>query len=119
MTQTQVPRAAMRKNVTMTHFGALIDQRLKKDLLPIFNRIPDPKIPLFRFKHVSVLTVRDVSKMSKRGRASIAAWLRRQALFIEQHGEEVADRYRARYLYDDMRLGRLPYLFTTRTQKRS
>lgn len=39
--------------------------------------------------------------MTKRGRRSIAAWIRRQATFLEHHGQELAPSYRARYLYPD------------------
>lgn len=47
----------------------------------------------------AVLTVRDAQKMTKKGRKDIAAWLRRQAAFLEQHGQEYAKRFTARYHY--------------------
>lgn len=52
-------------------------------------------------KSAAVLTVFDAPKMTKRGRKQIAAWLRKQAEFMEQYGPELADRFTARYLYRD------------------
>lgn len=39
------------------------------------------------------------SDMTLRGRRQIAAWLRRQAKFLERHGDELAPRFTARWLY--------------------
>lgn len=39
------------------------------------------------------------SDMTPRGRREIAAWLRRQAKFLENHGDEMASRFTARWLY--------------------
>jgi hypothetical protein len=37
--------------------------------------------------------------MTLKGRKSIAAWLRRQAAFLEKHNKELSARFVARYLY--------------------
>lgn len=50
-------------------------------------------------KSAAILTVKDAPIMTKRGRKQIAAWLRRQAKFLESHGPEFASRFTARYLY--------------------
>lgn len=50
-------------------------------------------------KSAAIVTVRDADKMTKVGRKKIAKWLRQQAGFIEQHGQEFAGRFTARYLY--------------------
>lgn len=50
-------------------------------------------------KSAAVLTVFDAPKFTKKGRKNVAAWLRRQAAFIESHNAELSKRFRARYLY--------------------
>jgi hypothetical protein len=50
-------------------------------------------------KSAAIVTIKDAPKMTKRGRKNIAAWLRRQAAFLEQHGNEFAGRFTARYIY--------------------
>jgi hypothetical protein len=50
-------------------------------------------------KSAATLTVHDAPKMSKKGRKSIADWLRRQAGFIEKNADELSARFTARYLY--------------------
>jgi hypothetical protein len=50
-------------------------------------------------KSAAILTVKRADAMTKRGRKAIAAWLRRQATFLERHGAEFAGLFRARYLY--------------------
>ena len=53
-----------------------------------------------REKSAAVLTIKEPGRMSKRGRADIAAWLRRQASFLLKHGDRYSDtRFTARYLY--------------------
>jgi hypothetical protein len=52
-----------------------------------------------RLAAAAVLTVKDADLMTRRGRKGIAAWLRRQAMFVERHGAEFAGLFRARYLY--------------------
>ena len=47
----------------------------------------------------AIVTIKDAPAMTKRGRKAIAAWLRRQATFLEKHGNEFAGRFTARYLY--------------------
>jgi hypothetical protein len=46
-----------------------------------------------------ILTIKDAPDMTAKGRRQIAAWLRRQAGFLEKHAKELAPRYTARYLY--------------------
>ena len=47
----------------------------------------------------AIVTIKDAPKMSKRGRRDVARWLRRQADFLEQHTDQFATRFTARYLY--------------------
>ncbi len=52
-------------------------------------------------KTAAVLTVRDVPDMTKRGRKSIAEWLRKQADLIESNEAKVLAREcRMRYQYE-------------------
>lgn len=41
------------------------------------------------------------SDMTKRGRKQIANWLRRQAAFLESHGDQMANRFTASWRYSD------------------
>ena len=50
-------------------------------------------------KSAAILTVKDGHKMTRKGRKDIAAWLRRQASFLERHGDQFSGRFTARYLY--------------------
>lgn len=50
-------------------------------------------------KSAAILTLKEAPKMTKRGREDIAAWLRRQASFLEKHADQLSDRFVARYLY--------------------
>ncbi len=50
-------------------------------------------------KSAAILTVKDAPKMTRRGRKNIAEWLRRQAAFLEHNGDELSNRFTARYLY--------------------
>ncbi len=47
----------------------------------------------------AIVTIRRPSEMTARGRKDIAAWLRRQARFLETHAHQMADRFTARYMY--------------------
>lgn len=48
----------------------------------------------------ATLTIKDASKMTKRGRMSVAAWLRQQARYLSRaKPPNYAKRYIARYLY--------------------
>ena len=48
----------------------------------------------------AILTIKRPGTMTKRGRAYIAKWLRRQALLFEKHGDVYSKtRFTARYLY--------------------
>lgn len=50
-------------------------------------------------KAAAIVTVHRAPAMTRRGRKAIAAWLRRQAFLLEQHGELLANRFTARYRY--------------------
>lgn len=51
-------------------------------------------------KSAAVLTIKEASKMTKKGRKDIATWLRRQADLLLKHGDQYIDgAFRARYLY--------------------
>jgi hypothetical protein len=52
-----------------------------------------------KVRSAAVVTVFDAPKMDKRGRKRVAKWLREQAEFLEQYGQEFAGRFTARYLY--------------------
>lgn len=47
---------------------------------------------------LAIVTIKRAAEMDKRERNRIAAWLRVQADFLEEHGEEMAKRFTARYL---------------------
>lgn len=48
----------------------------------------------------AIVTVRDVSSMTKRGRKDIATWLRRQADLVEsEESKSLASRYSARFSF--------------------
>ena len=47
----------------------------------------------------AILTIKDAKNMTKKGRREIAAWLKRQADFLEQEGNLFSSRFTARYLY--------------------
>jgi hypothetical protein len=48
----------------------------------------------------AIVTINDAANMSPAGRRKVAAWLRRQAVFLEKHGPQLDKRFRARYLYE-------------------
>lgn len=51
-------------------------------------------------KSAAVLTINGASKMSRKGRAEIAAWLRHQANSLTNLGDKYSEgRFTARYLY--------------------
>lgn len=50
-------------------------------------------------KSAAIVTIHDAPRMHRKGRKSIAAWLRRQAAFLENNADQLASRYTARYLY--------------------
>jgi FixJ family two-component response regulator len=50
-------------------------------------------------KSAATVTIHRANDMTKKGRKAVAAWLRRQAEFLEQHGDQLAQRFTARYLY--------------------
>lgn len=49
----------------------------------------------------AIVTIKDAPNMTKRGRRKIALWLRRQAMFLEQHSDKLSRRFTARYLYKE------------------
>ncbi len=46
----------------------------------------------------AVVTVNDAADMEYDQLHELALWLRRQATYIEQHADELAEVYRARYM---------------------
>ncbi len=50
-------------------------------------------------KSAAVVTIKDASKMTKKGRAEVAAWLRKTAATLTRYGDDLAPTFRARYLY--------------------
>lgn len=51
-------------------------------------------------RSAAILTLKDVKGMTKRGRKSIAAWLRQQARYMDRDKcPNFAKRYTARYMY--------------------
>jgi hypothetical protein len=52
-------------------------------------------------KSAAVITIKEVPEMSKRGRREVAAWMRKQADFLESDGKSFSKRFTARYLYRD------------------
>lgn len=50
-------------------------------------------------KSAAIVTIKEADRMSAKGRKAVAAWLRRQADFLEKHGKEYSTRFTARYLY--------------------
>ncbi len=50
-------------------------------------------------KEAATLTIRRAQKMTKRGRRSIAGWLRRQATALIAEGEKYAPTFTARYTW--------------------
>lgn len=55
-------------------------------------------------KSAAIVTIHGAGKMTKKGRKSIAAWLRKHAEMLEKEGEHYSEgRFTGRYLYDDKR----------------
>ena len=52
-----------------------------------------------KVKSAAILTIKDADKMTKKGRKQIAAWLRGRAVLLEKHGDLLAKRFVARYIY--------------------
>lgn len=52
-------------------------------------------------KSAAVLTIKDAADMTDEGRRQVAKWLRKQARWLEEAGQEYSPRFRARYLYDE------------------
>lgn len=50
-------------------------------------------------KSAAIITIKKADKMTTAGRKAIAKWMRRQAGFLESHGNNFASRFTARYLY--------------------
>jgi len=47
---------------------------------------------------IATVTIRRASRMTKRGRRSLAAWLRRHAKMLERQGDRYSDRFTGRYI---------------------
>lgn len=56
-------------------------------------------MPAGQQKSAAIVTIRDAGRMTKKGRRAIAAWLRRHAEWLEQHGDQYSTRFTGRYLY--------------------
>jgi hypothetical protein len=53
-------------------------------------------------KSAAVLTIKEPGEMHEQGRKDVAAWMRKQADFFEQYGEQYSNRqFTARYLYQE------------------
>ena len=50
-------------------------------------------------KVAASITIHDGAKMTRRGRKTIAAWMRRQAAFLERHNDQMAPRFTSRWRY--------------------
>jgi len=50
-------------------------------------------------KSAAVITIKKPGAMTKRGRKSIAAWLRRQARYLDRGTNYTTGTFTARYLY--------------------
>ena len=49
----------------------------------------------------AIITIRAADQMTPEGRNDIATWMRKQADFLCEHGDEYSKEFRARYLYKD------------------
>ena len=52
-------------------------------------------------KSAAVLTIKDASDMTKKGRRAIANWLRDRANDLEEYGDQLSKTFRARYIYKE------------------
>ena len=50
-------------------------------------------------KSAAIVTIHKPDKMTKKGRKQIANWLRSRAVLLEKHGDLMASRFTARYIY--------------------
>lgn len=50
-------------------------------------------------KSAAIVTIKDASKMTAKGRKKIANWLRGRAALLEKHGDLMSSRFTARYIY--------------------
>lgn len=50
-------------------------------------------------KSAAIVTIRNASEMTKRGRKQIANWLRKHADWLEESGHHYSARFTGRYLY--------------------
>jgi hypothetical protein len=51
-------------------------------------------------KIAASLKIKDGARMTASGRRRIAAWMRRQATFLEKHADKMAKTYTASWRYD-------------------
>lgn len=47
----------------------------------------------------AIVTIKNAAKMNAKGRKKIANWLRGRAALLEKHGDLMASRFVARYIY--------------------
>lgn len=52
-------------------------------------------------KAAAILTIRDASKMTPKGRKEIARWIRRQTKFFLKNPNQLASRFTARYICEE------------------
>ena len=50
-------------------------------------------------KYAAIVTIHRPAKMTAKGRKKIANWLRGRAALLEKHGDLMASRFTARYIY--------------------
>lgn len=50
-------------------------------------------------EYIARLTLKDVPAMTSAGRSNVANWLRALADTLEYDGDELADKFTARYIY--------------------
>lgn len=52
-----------------------------------------------RYQSAAVVTIRNADKMTKKGRAEVATWLRRHASDLVKYGANYDGNFRGRYRY--------------------
>lgn len=50
-------------------------------------------------KSAAILTIKDAPNMTRKGRKSVANWLRDHAKWLEEDGDKYSNRFIGRYLY--------------------
>lgn len=57
------------------------------------------RTPVNPHKAAAIITIKKAGKMTKRGRRNIARWLRDQADYLEEFGNNYGPLFRSRYLH--------------------